>query len=420
MAVDATINPKTGEPERSWAEIRMDFPILQQSINKHPLVYLDNAASTQMPSAVIDSLVWYHSTLHSNVHRGVHTLSQRATTAFDNAREKVAKFINAEHSHECIFVRGTTEGINLVAHSYGREHIKAGDEIIISALEHHANIVPWQILCEELGSKLRVIPMNDAGELDMNAYKELLNDRTRLVAIAHVSNALGTVNPVAEIIKLAHENGAKVIVDGAQAIAHIRVDVQALDADFYVFSAHKLYAPTGIGILYAKTELLNKMKPYQSGGAMIARVTYEKTTYTELPYRFEAGTPSIAAGIGLGAAIDYIEAIGLERIGHYESELLAYATKKIQTVPGVRIIGQAKNKASVLSFEVEGVHPHDVGTILDEQGVAIRAGHHCAQPVMDRLKVPATARASFAFYNNFDDVDRLVAALYTVKEIFGV
>lgn len=420
MAIDATINPKTGEPERSWEEIRLDFPILQQSINKHPLVYLDSAASTQIPRSVIDSLVWYHSTEHSNVHRGVHTLSQRATSSYDKAREKVARFINAGHSHECIFVRGTTEGINLVAHSYGRGHVKAGDEIIVSALEHHANIVPWQLLCEEVGAKLRVIPMNDAGELDMAAYRELLNERTRLVAVAHVSNALGTINPIAEIIALAHEKGAKVVVDGAQAIAHMAVDVQALDVDFYVFSGHKLYAPTGIGVLYAKTEWLEQMQPYQSGGAMIARVTFEKTTFTELPYRFEAGTPSIAAGIALGAAIDYVESIGRERIAAYEAELLAYATEKIQTVPGVRILGTAEKKASVLSFEVAGVHPHDVGTILDGEGIAVRAGHHCAQPVMDRLNVPATARASFAFYNHFADIDALVAALYTVKEIFDV
>lgn len=420
MALDAITNPKTGEPERSWEEIRQDFPILQQSVNKHPLVYLDNAASTQIPRSVLDTLVWYHSTEHSNVHRGVHTLSQRATNSYDRAREKVRRFIHAAHAHECIFVRGTTEGINLVAHSYGRSHIKAGDEIIISALEHHANIVPWQILCEEVGAKLLVIPMNDAGELDMAAYRELLSERTRLVAVAHVSNALGTVNPIAEIIALAHEKGAKVLVDGAQAVAHMPVDVQALDVDFYVFSGHKLYAPTGIGVLYGKTELLEQMQPYQSGGAMIARVTFEETTFTELPYRFEAGTPSIAASVALGSAIDYIESIGLARIAQREADLLDYATAKLQGVEGVRILGTAKDKASVLSFEVEGVHPHDVGTILDGEGVAVRAGHHCAQPVMDRLQVPATARASFAFYNNYADIDALVAALYTVKEIFGV
>ncbi|MBA2661109.1 MAG: cysteine desulfurase [Bradymonadaceae bacterium] len=405
-------------PERSWEEIRRDFPILQQSINKHSLVYLDSAASSQIPQAVIDRIVWYHSAEHSNVHRGVHTLSQRATNAYEATREKVARHLNAAFSHECIFVRGTTEGINLVAHGYGRKHFKAGDEVIVSALEHHANIVPWQIVCDEVGAKLRVIPMNDAGELDMQAYEALLNERTRLVAVNHVSNALGTINPVAEIIRLAHEKGAVVLIDGAQAVPHMAVDVQALDADFYVFSGHKIYAPTGIGVLYAKTALLEQMQPYQGGGDMIASVSFEKTTYNALPYRFEAGTPSIASGVALGAALDYINAIGLERIARWEAELLAHATEALQGVPGVRLIGTARHKASVLSFELEGVHPHDVGTILDNQGVAIRAGHHCAQPVMNRLGVAATARASFAFYNNFDDIRALVAALYTVKEIF--
>lgn len=421
MGIEKYLGPEEEvEVERSWEEIRQDFPSLSQTINGHPLAYLDSAASSQMPQAVIDRIVWYHSAQHSNVHRGVHTLSQRATDAYEKAREKIARYIGASSPKECIFVRGTTEGINLVAHGFGRKFIGEGDEVLVSAMEHHANIVPWQMVCEEKGARLRVIPMNDRGELILDDLDELLTERTRIVAVNHISNALGTINPVEEIIARAHARGIPVLIDGAQAVPHMKVDVVALDADFYVFSGHKLFAPTGIGVLYGKREILETMNPYQGGGDMIARVSFEKTTYAELPARLEAGTPSIAAAIALGAAIDYVESIGIERIATREAELLEQGTRALEAIEGVRILGRAERKASVISFEIDGVHPHDVGTILDSQGVAVRAGHHCAQPVMDRLGVPATARASFAFYNNEADVEALVAGIYTVKEIFGV
>jgi cysteine desulfurase/selenocysteine lyase len=399
--------------------LRQDFPALHQTVHGKPLAYLDNAASAQTPTPVLDAILEFYRRDRSNVHRGVHELSQRATAAYEQARVKVQRFLNAASYQEIIWTRGTTEGINLVASAWGRKNVKAGDEILISALEHHSNIVPWQMLCEEKGAKLRVIPMNRAGELEMGELGKLLSERTKLVAVNHVSNALGTINPVEEIIARAHAAGAIVLLDGAQAVPHMAVDVQALDADFYAFSGHKLFGPTGIGALYGKRALLESMPPYQGGGDMIASVTFEKTTYNELPYKFEAGTPNIADGIGLGAAIDYVEQVGLDAIARYEAELLAYATEVVSAIPGVRLIGTAREKASVLSFVLEGVHPHDVGTILDREGVAVRAGHHCAQPVMEFFGVAATTRASFSFYNTREEVDQLAAALVKVKELFG-
>lgn len=401
------------------AAIRRDFPILERQVNGKPLVFLDSAASSQMPQPVIDRFVRYQQTEHANVHRGVHTLSQEATEAYEGVRRKVRALIGAREDREIIYTRGTTEAINLVAQSYGRAFIGAGDEILLSAMEHHANIVPWQMLCQEKGCVIRVIPMDDRGVLDMAAYRELLTDRTKFVSVTHVSNALGTINPVGEIIRLAHERGVPVLVDGAQAAPHLRVDVSELDADFYVFSGHKMCGPTGIGILYGKAELLEKMPPWQGGGDMILSVSFEKTTYNTLPHKFEAGTPPIAAAIALGTAIDYLQALGLDRIAAYEHDLLAYATVRVSALPGVRIIGTAPEKAAVLSFVIDGVHPHDIGTILDQEGIAVRAGHHCAQPVMQRMGVPATARASFAFYNTVEEVDALVAGIQTVQEIFG-
>ncbi|MDB5096212.1 MAG: cysteine desulfurase [Cyanobacteria bacterium RYN_339] len=409
----------TASPVLDVQRIRADFPILSTTVHGKPLVYLDNAASMQMPRQVIDRFVRYQSEEHANVHRGVHHLSQTATMAYEGARETVRAFINAASVKEVIFTRGATEGINLVMHAWGRSNVKAGDEIIVSTLEHHSNIVPWQMLCEDTGAKLRVIPINDAGELDMAAFQALLNAKSKLVAVNHVSNALGTINPVADIIKLAHQAGAMVLVDGAQAAPHLPIDVQGLGADFYVFSGHKLCGPTGIGILYGKQALLEAMKPFQGGGDMIRSVTFEKTTYNDLPYKFEAGTPAIAAAIALGSAIDYISAIGMDKIAAHEHMLLERATRLVGGLKGVRLIGTAKAKAAVLSFEVEGVHPHDVGTILDGEGIAVRAGHHCAQPLMDRLGVPATARASFAFYNTPAEVDALVRGIQAVQEIFA-
>jgi cysteine desulfurase/selenocysteine lyase len=400
-------------------KVRADFPVLSQTVNGKPLVYLDNAASSQVPQAVIDRTSKYLEEEHSNVHRGVHYLSQRATTAYEAAREKVKRFINAKHAKECIFARGCTEGVNLVMHGYGRKFVQTGDEIIVSAMEHHSNLVPWQMLCEEKGAKLRVIPMNEAGELLLDEYDALLNERTKLVAVAHVSNALGTVNPVREIIARAHAQGVPVCVDGAQAVPHLAVDVQDLDADFYCFSGHKMFAPTGSGVVYGKLEWLEKMQPFQGGGSMIKTVTFEKTTYAGLPEKFEAGTPAIAAGIGLGAAIDYLNEIGMDKIAAYEHELLEYATRRLSDIPGLRIIGTAREKASVISFTIGDIHPHDIGTILDQEGIAVRAGHHCAQPVMQFYKVPATARASFAFYNTKAEIDALAAAIENVIEIFG-
>jgi cysteine desulfurase/selenocysteine lyase len=399
--------------------VRADFPVLHQTVNGRPLVYLDNGASSQVPQFVIDRGSRYLQEEHSNIHRGVHYLSQRATTAYEGAREKVKRFINARESLECIFVRGATEGINLVMHGYGRKFVGPGDEVVISAMEHHANIVPWQMLCEEKGAKLRVIPMNDAGELLLDEYDALLNERTKIVAFTHVSNALGTVNPVKEMIATAHKYGVPVLIDGAQAAPHIFVDVQDLDCDFYVFSGHKMFAPTGSGVVYGKREWLERMNPFQGGGDMIRTVTFEKTTYAGLPNKLEAGTPAIASQIGLGAAIDYLNSIDREEAIKYEHELLAYATERISSIDGVRIIGTARNKASVLSFLINDIHPHDIGTILDQEGIAIRAGHHCAQPVMQRFNVPATARASFAFYNTKEEVDALAGAIEKVIEVFA-
>lgn len=400
-------------------KVRADFPVLSQTVNGKPLVYLDNAASSQVSNLVIERGAKYLAEEHSNIHRGVHYLSQHATTAYEAAREKVKRFINAPSAKECIFVRGTTEGVNLVAYSYGRKFIGEGDEIILSQMEHHANIIPWQVLAEEKGAKIRVIPMNERGELIIDEYENLLNERTKIVAISHVSNSLGTINPIKEMIATAHKFGVPVFVDGAQAVPHFPVDVQDLDADFYTFSGHKMFAPTGSGVLFGKKEFLDKMPPYQTGGGMIRTVSFEKTTYAPIPEKFEAGTPAIAAGIGLGAAIDYLNSIDFEAAAKYEHELLEYATEKLSAIEGVRIIGTAREKASVLSFTIENVHPHDIGTILDQQGIAVRAGHHCAQPVMQFFEVPATARASFAFYNTHEEVDKLADAVQKVIEVFA-
>jgi cysteine desulfurase/selenocysteine lyase len=399
--------------------VREDFPVLRQTVNGKPLVYLDNAASSQVPQVVIDRGSIYLEDEHSNIHRGVHYLSQKATTAYEGAREKVKRFINARDSKECIFVRGATEGINLVMHGYGRKFIEAGDEIIISAMEHHANIVPWQMLCEEKGARLRVIPMNDAGELLQDEYNALLNEKTKFVAFTHVSNALGTINPVKQMIDQAHKYGVPVLIDGAQSAPHMVVDVQDLDCDFYTLSGHKMFAPTGSGIVYGKAELLEKMNPFQGGGDMIRSVTFEKTTYADLPNKFEAGTPAIASQIGLGAAIDYLNSIDRKKAAAHERELLLYATERLKAIEGVRIVGTAREKTSVLSFVIDEIHPHDIGTILDQEGIAIRAGHHCAQPVMRRFNIPATARASFAFYNTKEEVDVLATTIEKVVEIFS-
>ncbi|MGA2194341.1 MAG: cysteine desulfurase [Bryobacteraceae bacterium] len=400
-------------------KVREDFPVLKQTIHGMPLVYLDSAATAQKPFAVIDAIRKFHEVDCANIHRGVHELSQRSTAAYEETRSKARRFLNARYKNELIFVRGTTEGINLVASSWGRHNVKAGDEIVISAMEHHSNIVPWQMLCEEQGAKLRVIPMNGRGELILEEYEKLLNPRTRMVAVTHVSNALGTINPVRQIIEMAHQAGALALIDGAQAAPHMKVDVQALDADFYAISGHKIMGPTGIGILYGKTALLNAMPPYQGGGDMIKTVTFEKTTYADLPYKFEAGTPNIAGGIGLGAAFDYLNHLGLDQIAAYEHELLLYGTEALLQIPGLRLIGTAREKAAVLSFVIEGIHPHDIGTVLDRQGIAVRTGHHCAQPVMDWFHVPATTRASLAFYNTAAEIDALAAGLKKVKEIFS-
>ncbi|NOU00170.1 MAG: cysteine desulfurase [Gallionella sp.] len=399
--------------------IRADFPILNLQVSGKPLVYLDNAASSQMPQAVIDTITRYQTQEHANIHRAVHYLSELATKKFEAARVKVQHFLNAKESREIIFTRGTTEAINLVMHGYGRAFINKGDEIIISALEHHSNIVPWQMLAQEKGAVLRVIPMNDAGELLIDEYEALFNAKTKFVALMHVSNALGTINPVKSMVAFAHKHSVPVLLDGAQAAPHQAIDVQDLNCDFYAFSGHKLCGPTGIGVLYGKAKMLEKMQPYQGGGDMILSVTFEKTTYNVIPYKFEAGTPPIMAAIALGAAIDYLTSIGLANIAAYEKELLDYATQHILTIAGVRILGTAKKKAAVLSFEIKGVHPHDVGTILNDQGIAIRTGHHCAQPVMQRFNVPATARASFAFYNTKQEIDKLIAGIKTVQEMFA-
>jgi len=400
--------------------VRADFPILSMRVGDKPLVYLDNAASAQMPQRVIDRMVHYQTREHSNIHRAVHYLSETATAQYEAARLKVQSFINAPSDREVIFTSGTTDAINLVMHGYGRKFVEAGDEIIVSAIEHHANIVPWQMLCEERGAKLKVIPVTDSGELAFDAFQALLNPRVKIVAITHVSNALGTVVPIRDYIDAAHAHGIPVLIDGAQAAPHIPVDVQALDCDFYTFSGHKVCGPTGIGVLYGKAEWLEKMQPFKGGGDMIASVSFEKTTYNAIPFKFEAGTPPIMAAIALGEALDYMADIGLEVIARRESDLLSYATDEVSRIGGLRIIGTAERKAAVLSMVVDGIHPHDLGTLLNEDGVAIRTGHHCAQPVMTRFKIPATARASFAFYNTFDEVDALVSSLRRAKTVFGV
>ncbi len=401
------------------AALRRDFPVLDLKVNGKPLVFLDNAASSQMPRPVIERWVKYRSSQHANIHRAVHYLSETATAEYEAARRKVQKFLNAREERECIFTSGTTEGINLVAHGYGRRFFGPGDEIILTTLEHHSNIVPWQMVAEEKGAKIRVVPVNDRGELLVDEYRRLFSANTKFVALTHVSNALGTITPVKEMIAIAHEHGVPVLVDGAQAAPHLKVDVQDLDCDFYVFSGHKLCGPTGIGALYGKAALLEKMQPFKGGGDMILSVTFEKTTYAPIPAKFEAGTPPIGEAITLGAAIDYLTGIGIERIAAHETDLLDYATDRFNRLPGVRLIGTAEKKAAVLSFAVEGVHPHDVGSLLNDDGVAIRTGHHCAQPVMQRFKVPATCRASFAFYNTTGEVDALVDSLVRVQKLFA-
>ncbi|KAA3613886.1 MAG: cysteine desulfurase [Calditrichaeota bacterium] len=400
-------------------KIRKDFPILQQEVHGKPLIYLDNAATSQTPTVVVDALRKYYFEYNSNVHRGVHRLSQIATDAYEGTRKKIQHFLNAKSNEEIIFTKGTTDGINLIAASFGRGLIKQGDEIVISAMEHHSNIVPWQMMCEERGAKLRIIPINDNGEIIFEAYEGLLNERTKLVSIVHTSNSLGTVNPLREIIDLAHSKGVPVLVDGAQAVPHTHVDVQALDCDFFVFSSHKVFGPTGIGVLYGKKEWLQKLPPYQGGGDMILNVTFESTKFNDLPYKFEAGTPNIADVIGLGVAIDYIQKVGYSAISAYENELIRYAVQRLSEIEGLRFIGQAKKRAGAVSFVLENVHPHDIGTILDREGVAVRTGHHCTQPVMQRFKVPATTRASFAFYNTKEEIDALIKALYKVIEMFS-
>ena len=401
------------------AAIRRDFPVLERMVRGRPLSYLDNAASSQRPHAVIDAMSSYYENSHANVHRGVHTLSQEATDLFEGAREKVRRFINARSTREIIFVRGTTEAINLVAQAYGRPRFGPGDEILVSWLEHHANIVPWQMLCEQTGATLKVAPITRTGEVDFEAFAALLSPRTKLVALAHVSNALGTVIPVHRFIAAARTHGVPVLLDGAQAVPHLKVDVQALDCDFYAFSGHKMCGPTGIGVLYGREALLNAMPPWQGGGDMILAVSFEKTVYNVLPYKFEAGTPDIAGAIGLGAAIDYLETLGMDRIAATEHDLLVYANERLAAIPGLHFVGTAPEKAAVVSFTIDKVHPHDLGTILDHEGVAIRTGHHCAMPVMEFFGLPATARASFAFYNTRAEIDRLVDALHTAREMLG-
>jgi cysteine desulfurase/selenocysteine lyase len=398
---------------------RADFPILTQKIHGKPLVYLDNAATTQKPQAVINAMIRYYSAENSNIHRGVHTLSEQATESYEQARLTVKRFLNAADAREIVFVRGATEGINLVAQTWGRTNVGRGDEIVISAMEHHSNIVPWQILCEQQGANLRVAPVNDAGELEFDEFEKLLGPKTKLVAVAHVSNALGTVNPVRKIVQATRRVNARVLLDGAQAVPHTPVDVRAIDCDFYAFSGHKIYGPTGIGILYGKADLLEAMPPYQGGGDMISSVTFEKTLYNRLPHKFEAGTPHVSGAIGLSAALDYVNRIGVERISQHEKQVLAYGTKRLLEIPGLRLIGRAREKEGILSFVLEGIHPHDVGTILDQQGIAIRTGHHCAQPLMERFGVPATARASLALYNTMEEMDALAGGVQKVREVFG-
>jgi cysteine desulfurase/selenocysteine lyase len=415
--VSSAARPPAGADFNVW-RIREDFPVLKQTVYGHPLVYLDNAATGQKPQAVIDALVHFYSADNANVHRGVHLLSERSTKAYEDARLTVQRFLHAADARQIVFTRGTTESINLVAQTWGRANVRAGDEILISALEHHSNLVPWQMLADAKGARLRVAPINDAGEVLIEEFERLLSLRTRIVALAHVSNALGTINPVRHMIQAAHRVGAVTVIDGAQAAPHLAIDVGELDCDFYAFSGHKLFGPTGIGVLYGRHSLLEAMPPWQGGGDMILAVSFERTVYNELPYKFEAGTPHIAGAVGLAAAIDYITGIGLEKIAAYEHELLEYGTARLSETPGLRLIGTARHKAAVLSFTLEGVHPHDVATILDRRGIAIRAGHHCAQPVMERFGVSATSRASLAFYNTKDEIDALVEGLEAVREVF--
>jgi cysteine desulfurase/selenocysteine lyase len=418
-AAAVPIREEAFQPSFDVERIRKDFPILHTMVHGHPLVYLDNAATSQKPQAVIDALVRYYEGENANIHRGVHYLSQIATEEFEKARETVRAFVNAAQTSEIIFTRGTTEAINLVAQTYGRVHVGAGDEVLITAMEHHSNIVPWQMLCEEKGAKLRVAPINDAGELLLEEFEKLLGPRTKVVAVSHVSNALGTIDPLKRMVAMAHARGIPVVVDGAQAVPHLAVDVQDLDADFYAFSGHKMYGPTGIGVLYGKHALLDAMPPYQGGGDMISSVTFEKTTYNKLPHKFEAGTPDMAGVAGLKAAIEYMNGIGIAKIAAHEHELLEYATEVVGALPGVRLIGTAREKASVLSFVLDEVHPHDIGTILDQEGIAVRTGHHCAQPVMERFGIPATVRASFAVYNTRAEVDALARGIRKVHEVFA-
>jgi cysteine desulfurase/selenocysteine lyase len=417
--MNAAVTSARRQTQFEVAAVRRDFPVLHQNVNGKPLVYLDNAASSQRPQAVLDAINHYYEHDHANVHRGVHTLSQRATDAYEGSRDVVRRFINARDTKEIVFVRGTTEAINLVAQSFARPRVKPGDEILISALEHHANIVPWQMLCEQTGAVLKVIPITESGEVDFEAFEKLIGPRTKLLALAHVSNALGTIVPVEKFIAVAKQHGVPVLLDGAQAVPHAVVDVQALGCDFYCFSSHKMLGPTGMGVLYGRQQLLEAMPPWQGGGDMILSVSFEQTTYNQLPWKFEAGTPHISGAIGLAAAIGYLENIGMARIAAYEHELLEYATTRLGSLPGLRIVGTAPNKAAVVSFTLEGIHPHDIGTILDTEGVAIRTGHHCAMPVMEYFKVPATARASMSFYNTFEEIDRLVAALEQTRKVLG-
>jgi len=400
-------------------QIRADFPVLHQQVNKAPLIYFDNAATTQKPKAVIDALSAYYEQDNANIHRGIHTLAERATTAYELTRKKLSSFLNSPSTDQIIFTSGTTAGINLVAQTFGRANVGKGDQIIVSNLEHHSNIVPWQMIADEKGAEIKVIPVSDAGVLDIEAYKALLNPKVKLVAVNHVSNAIGTINPIEEIISLAHKVGAKVLIDGAQSVAHLAVDVQALDMDFFVFSAHKLFGPTGVGVLYGKRELLESMPPYQGGGEMIKEVSFAGTTYNELPYKFEAGTPNIADVIAFGAALDYVQAIPSEALAAQEEALLAYATQKLQAIPGLRIVGSAPEKIAVISFVIDGVHPQDIGVLLDKFGIAIRTGHHCAQPLMKRYELVGTCRASFSFYNTFEEIDRFVLCLEKTLQMLG-
>ncbi|MEY3121959.1 MAG: hypothetical protein RI993_784 [Pseudomonadota bacterium] len=418
--VDALLTPAMRHSGTELAQLRADFPILSTKVAGKPLVYLDNAASSQMPQPVIDCLVRYQTTQHANIHRAVHHLSELATHEYEAARHKLQHFIGAREAREVIFTSGTTEGINLVMHGYGRKFINRNDEIILTTLEHHSNIVPWQMLAEEKGAHIRVVPINDAGELLLDEYQRLFNANTRFVALSHVSNALGTINPAKEMIAIAHKHGVPVLIDGAQAAPHMQIDVQALDCDFYTFSAHKMCGPTGIGVLYGKAHLLESMQPFKGGGDMIASVSFEQTIYNELPYKFEAGTPPIMAAIGFGAAIDYLNEVGISKIAAFEHKLLVYATETINSIPGVRIIGDNSQKVAVISFTIDGIHPHDVGTLLNEEGVAVRTGHHCAQPIMQRFNIPATSRASFSFYNTKNEIDTLAAGIRSVQKVFAL